>query len=456
MIRTKRAQFWKKPLGNRCRLQLERLEDRSLPSGADLTVMSYNLYQGSELTRAITAPSLAALPAAATAIEAEAAATNIPARAQAWAQEVADARPDVLALQEAALWRMQTPSSTLAGHPTPATSVQYDFIATLLDDLAAKGLHYTVVGTVNGFDAQQPDLAGNDIRLTDRAALLARADEPPGQLHWTNVQSAQYHTNPTIQVGGPHGFPFTIFNGWVSADFTKRGETFRVITTHLDAFVPAINDAQAHEVLAGPANTALPVILMGDLNSPADDSGSAAHHDLIAAGFQDTWAKTHPGDPGYTNMTPAPFVNLTNTSFGATQRVDYILTRGGFAADAMRLEGTDPADKTPTTLSAPSGLWPSDHAAVVARLDMPGHQFKVDDEASTANDDGPSGDRENAGTTVNLSFSLLTSDETEGNAAKGGFGGSLHLARVAALKSNNTLIVGISASTQGWNVDQAT
>ena len=362
-----------RPVVQQHRLQLERLDDRCLPS-ADLTAMSYNLYQGSELTPAITAPSPAALLPAASAIEAELAATDVPARAQAWANEVAEANPDVLALQEASLWRIQTPSSTLAGNPTPATTVLYDFIGTLIDDLAAKGHYYTVVGTANGFDAQEPDLAGNDIRLTDRVAILARADEPAGQLRWSNVQSAQYQTNPTIQVGGPSGFPFTIYNGWVSVDFTKRGETFRVITTHLDSSVPALNVAQAHELLAGPANTNLPVILMGDLNTPADDSGSAAQHELIAAGFQDAWVETHPSDPGYTSMPSVPFVNLTNPTFNAAQRIDYILTRGGFNADEMSLEGNIAENKTPPAAGAPTGLWPSDHSAVVATLDLPSHR----------------------------------------------------------------------------------
>jgi hypothetical protein len=63
------------PVGRRRRLQLEALEDRCLLNGADLTVMSYNLYQGSELTQALTVPSLAQLPAAV-------AATDIPGRAE--------------------------------------------------------------------------------------------------------------------------------------------------------------------------------------------------------------------------------------------------------------------------------------------------------------------------------------------------------------------------------------
>jgi endonuclease/exonuclease/phosphatase family metal-dependent hydrolase len=345
-------------------LVLEALEGRCLLSGG-LTVMTYNLYQGSELTRAITATSLPGLLHAASAIEAELAATDVPGRARSWADQVASASPDVLALQEASLWRIQTPSSTLAGHPTPATTVLYDFVGSLIDDLAARGLDYTVVGTVNGFDAQQPDLAGNDVRLTDRVALLARADEPPGQLRWSNVQAARYQTNPVLQIGGPGGFPFTVYNGWVSADFTKRGETFRVVTTHLDSSVPSINGAQAEELIHGPANTPLPLIVMGDLNSPADDSGSPAHRDFLTAGFQDAWAEAHPGDPGFTAMPSVPFVDLTRPSFGATQRIDYVLTRGGFGADRMGILGTDPA------VRSASGLWPSDHAAVVATLDLP-------------------------------------------------------------------------------------
>jgi endonuclease/exonuclease/phosphatase family metal-dependent hydrolase len=356
---------------------LEQLEDRYLLSGADLTVMSYNLYQGSELAQALTVPSLAQLPAAVSAIEAEVAATDIPGRATSWAKQVADARPDVLALQEVSLWRIQTPGTTLTGHQTPATTVLYDFIGSLVNHLAAQGLRYTVVGTVNGLDIQGPDATGNDLRLTDRVALLARTDEPPGQLRWTNVQSADYHTNPVLNVGGPSGLTVTVFNGWISADFTKRGETFRVITTHLDAFVPAIGDAQAHELIDGPANTTLPVIVMGDLNSPADSSGSPAHQDFLAAGFQDTWTATHGSDPGFTAQ---PTVDLTAPNFGATQRIDYVFTRGGFSADGMTVEGTDPEDKTA------SGLWPSDHAAIVAKLDLPKHQSDGDSEGRAINE----------------------------------------------------------------------
>jgi endonuclease/exonuclease/phosphatase family metal-dependent hydrolase len=326
--------------------------------------MSYNLYQGSELAQVLALTSLADLPAAVSSVESEVAATNIPERAQAWANVVAQASPDVLALQEASLWRTQTPGSTLTGHQTPATTVEFDFVQNLIDNLAARGLRYTVVGSVNGLDVQGPDLTGKDVRLTDRVALLARADEPPGQLRWGNVQAADFHTFPVLHVGRSNGLAVSALNGWVAADFTSRGETFRVVTTHLDSFVPAINGAQAEELINGPASTSLPVIVTGDFNSPADDSGGPAHQELLAAGFQDTWAQTHSGEPGFTAMPSAAHVDLTRPVFGATQRIDYVMIRGGFGADDMQILGTGQRDRTA------SGLWPSDHTAVVAQLDL--------------------------------------------------------------------------------------
>jgi endonuclease/exonuclease/phosphatase family metal-dependent hydrolase len=357
---------------------MEALEDRCLLSGAALTVMSYNLYQGSELAQALAVTSLAQLPAAVSSVETEVAATDIPERARSWARVVDQARPDVLALQEASLWRTQTQSSTLTGHQSPTTTVEYDFITGLIDDLAARGLYYNVVGTVNGLDVQGPDLTGKDVRLTDRVAFLARADEPPGQLRWDNVQAADYHTFPVLHVGGSNGLAVPALNGWVSADFTSRGETFRIVTTHLDSFVPAINGAQAEELINGPANTTLPVIEMGDLNSPADDSGGPAHQDFLSAGFHDTWAESHPGDPGYTAMPSVPHVDLSRPAFQASQRLDYIMTRGGFNADGMNILGMDSGDRTT------SGLWPSDHVAVVAQLDQPEYSDNVGGDAGAS------------------------------------------------------------------------
>jgi endonuclease/exonuclease/phosphatase family metal-dependent hydrolase len=157
----------------------------------------------------------------------------------------------------------------------------------------------------------------------------------------------------------------TVERGWVSVDAKVRGKTFRFINTHLEPIdiapqaQAAIQLAQATELLQGPANTSLPVVLVGDFNSPADGSGTDTYEVLVGAGFEDTWSQTHPGDPGYTWGHDA---DLQNEDVNLTQRLDLVLFRGDLRALSADIVGEDPADRTP------SGLWPSDHAGVVATL----------------------------------------------------------------------------------------
>jgi hypothetical protein len=53
-------------------------------------------------------------------------------RAEALADEIVRASPDLVGLQEAALFRTQIPAD---GPATPATNVSYDFIQILIDAL---------------------------------------------------------------------------------------------------------------------------------------------------------------------------------------------------------------------------------------------------------------------------------------------------------------------------------
>ena len=117
--------------------------------------------------------------------------------------------------------------------------------------------------------------------------------------------------------------------------------------------------AQANELLAGPAGTPLPLVFVGDYNSPADGTGSATYDNLIAAGFQDAWSEVHPGELGYTSTQNADLMNPTSL---LSERIDLVLHRGGLSAISAELVGENPADRTT------SGLWPSDHAGIVATL----------------------------------------------------------------------------------------
>ena len=83
--------------------------------------------------------------------------TDFPARARAIAGEIEAARPDLIGLQEAAVWR--------------SGSYEADNLELLEAELASRGLDYRRVATVTNGEVE---LGG--VGLTDRDAILARAD----------------------------------------------------------------------------------------------------------------------------------------------------------------------------------------------------------------------------------------------------------------------------------------
>jgi endonuclease/exonuclease/phosphatase family metal-dependent hydrolase len=320
-----------------------------------VTVMTQNLYLGTDLNPIFGAPSLPALFAAVGAGWAQVQANDFPARAQAIADEIAAAKPDLVGLQEAELYRTDVPPD---GSATPAETVAYDFIQLLVDALAQRGLSYASVATFNGTDVELP--AGLpptlDVRFTDRVSLLARTDEKTADLKLSNPQSGTYPTELHLTtVAGPITAP----RGWASVDVKIRGKSFRFVTTHLEAFSPLVRNAQAAELLAGPVDTDLPVVAVGDFNSgPGGDP--TAYGILTGGGLSDAW----PAANGI-GLTCCHSTDLHNPDPTLTKRVDLVLTRGGFDTVSADVVGEEPGDRTP------SGLWPSDHAGLVGTLQLP-------------------------------------------------------------------------------------
>jgi hypothetical protein len=323
-----------------------------------VTVMSRNVYIGADLTPVIAAVlsgQAERVSAAVTTAYAQVLASNFPERAQAIAMEVERTRPALIGLQEVMLFR-----SGVASDPAPADLVEMDFLATLVAALDARGLQYAPVAAVTNADVEFPGLISGsprDVRTTDRDVILARTDLPMMQLAVANPQQANFATNLVLPVGAAGSF--TVFRGWTAVDVTTGGLNFRLVNTHLDPTAPVVQVAQANELIAGPASTSLPMVFVGDYNSPADGTGSATYGNLIAAGFQDSWSEVHPGEPGYTSTQNADLMNPTSL---LSERIDLVLHRGGLTAVSAELVGEDPADRTP------SGLWPSDHAGIVATL----------------------------------------------------------------------------------------
>src|SRR5689334_8414443 len=123
---------------------------------AQVAVLTQNLFLGTGLTDAFTATSGPQLTAAATRDWAHVLTTDFPARAAALAGEIAQARPDVVGLQEVSLWRDQAPGDALT-HPAPdAAHVDFDYLAILLGALRARGVAYESATTATGADLEFP------------------------------------------------------------------------------------------------------------------------------------------------------------------------------------------------------------------------------------------------------------------------------------------------------------
>jgi endonuclease/exonuclease/phosphatase family metal-dependent hydrolase len=276
---------------------------------------------------------------------AEVVASDVCGRAAPIADEIAATQPDVVSLQEAAVWTGPVPVNC----PGAATPMTIDAEAALLTRLAADGSRYAVVRELDEFSSAPPGLVPPGLSFLDRDVMLVRV-EPVGLVAVGNVMAQHYSTLVPVL-----GLP--IVRGWISADVTVRGRTVRVIGTHLESFYEPVQQAQGLELVAGPASTTLPVIVAGDLNT---GPGSAQHatYDFLtgAAGFTDSWAALKPAQDGFTDgfYTEDPF---TPTS-GPTMRIDLVLVRGNVAPKSILMTGT----------TAPQ---PSDHAGVVATERIP-------------------------------------------------------------------------------------
>jgi endonuclease/exonuclease/phosphatase family metal-dependent hydrolase len=346
--------------------------------GKPLTVMTRNLYLGADLTRAVAVTSLppeqqaAAFVAANTTIRAIVDETNFPLRAQRIAAEIQRRRPDLVGLQETALWR----HGPLDG--SPATVVDYDFLQLLLNALAARGEHYVVADVQQESDVSGPAFLNGtlqNVRLTMRDVVLKRAHDGVRVLSATG---ANYVARIPLTIAGQS---LAFIRGYDALELRAGGQRLRFVDTHLESASTDVAYAQAQELLAGPAApSGEPEIVVCDCNSDplstaVDPGGTHANRDiylaLTGAGFADEWLQFAPGSAGLTDGL-SELVNDSPAQAAAAfdHRIDFVFGRRAdgspMPVDHAWVVGKDPAERTPPT---PIGrLWPSDHAGVVVRL----------------------------------------------------------------------------------------
>lgn len=321
--------------------------DEKSPDGSDrpVTVMTRNLYLGADLGPIFSALQTGSPPLdeAVAMVYGQAMASQIPLRAQAIAGEIAAAQPHLVGLQEAVVW--DGPAGT------------FDFPQLILAALDEAGQHYELVVAATGFQTQFPT-PSEPIVLTVQDVILARTDLQVSQLKLSNAQTGQYQAR--LAFPPPPSPPLIeIPRQWASVDVKSRGKEFRFISTHLESVGGPMTYRyyQAAELLAGPANTELPVIVLGDLNAEPETANDSAWL-LINNGFEDTWTAAYPGQPGYTCCYQS---DLIDDGTALMKQIDLIVFRGDF--HVISAEVVD--SKTLT------GLWSSDHAGLVATLLVP-------------------------------------------------------------------------------------
>lgn len=374
-------------------------------------VMTRNLYLGADLGPAIRSSSLTNFFRANGQILRDVDANNFPVRARGLAAEINAKAPDLVGLQEVALWRTGEagvirikPGSSPESFTT--NTVKYDFLKLLLDQLNKGKKRYEVVKTTIEFDFQgpafyddDPGLVAPDVngRLTMRDVILARVG---AGVSWSNAQGDNYDTIYAPRISG---VPVTVDRGWNSVEVQVRNSPkFKFVNTHLEAFgddknqvVDCMTDpapeyvsntvsvrcSQAKELYEkqiGPSR--IPVVAVGDFNSDDDtvidancpsaaNTGGAlgtnggvcgdtfAFNALKTLGMRDL----NPGNP-MSCCLKSDFLSVDSGGSNADfdHYIDHVLTREQDPVSyiSSAITGLEPAN----------GFWNSDHAGGYTRL----------------------------------------------------------------------------------------
>jgi len=329
-------------------------------AGRDLRVMTYNVNEGTDFLQIQAATDLNSFLVAVGQTITQVRGTNPPARMRAVAKQIIDADPTLVSLEELDEWYTSSfnPATGACGSPT----LEFATLQELQDALVEQGAHYTLAQEgqqyafplIPGFIPPSTYLC---VSVVNHVAILARTDLDPERFQGSNPQTAQYST--ILQFPSPIGL-LPLPRAWVSVDATFDHKEFRYIGTHLESVVPAIREAQGAELRAGPGNTSLPVIIAMDSNAQAAPlPQDPAYLDFIAAGYDDGWAEIFPLVPGLTCCQDEADNNPVSQLY---QRIDLVLTLGKAKVRSIALFNTEPKDRII------GGLWPSDHAGVVAHV----------------------------------------------------------------------------------------
>jgi hypothetical protein len=224
-------------------------------------------------------------------------ANDFHARAELLADEIAMNRPDAVGLQEAFLWRTQSPSDPA----TPATHVVYDYISELLAALDARGTSYEVAESIELLDIETPTLMGID------------SDDPRAEGESEGRRSANARGTRAPSVADP-GQPVPGAAGLTAVDL-RSAAVGRLLQHPTESFAPVgySGDELAGILAATPGRRSQWVI-----------STRCPHRGAVSV------AGVGSPTPGQTSIRRMAHLllpeRLAETEPGLDQRIDYVLS----------------------------------------------------------------------------------------------------------------------------------
>jgi endonuclease/exonuclease/phosphatase family metal-dependent hydrolase len=304
------------------------------PAPAHITVLTWNLFDGvGNLTGMIDIENVV-----------HSTHFNFRARAPIVAQIIDDHRPHIIALQEVANW-----SGLVDLDP-----INENFLGLLQQQLLDRGLRYDVVGSLqttefSGSIHNDPPFA-SFLHWRERIVILARHSS---HLDVLKVQTGQYNDILTLP-GTSDNLQFQ--RGWIAADIAFRGLTARYVCTQLEPRSGSVRRNQAAQLIDSLSGDAGPVIIMGDFGAGPNSTLCQQFIDAGYAGLGDFDLLDGP------TCCQAP--DLLNSASALDVRTDHVLLRGTLSPVSAERVGHRQSDRTP------GGLWPSDHAGVLAKITL--------------------------------------------------------------------------------------
>jgi endonuclease/exonuclease/phosphatase family metal-dependent hydrolase len=195
--------------------------------------------------------------------------------------------------------------------------------------------------------------------------VLARAD-----VEVANVVEENYQTNMYLE-----DLDLEVLRGYVALDAKVGHKKFRFVSTHLEAFtgnpefdyfIAQVQMAQAMELVLALADEEKPIVMVGDFNSPAPLGNTYLY--VLSEGYNDAWNSNllECNTDGFTYGHDA---DLMNEFVNFYERIDYVFTRNPVNDTVLPTWVIVVGDEYRNRTS--SGLWPSDHGGVVAKLKIP-------------------------------------------------------------------------------------